>query len=157
MKIIAILFALLFYCSASNANTNAYGAWWETREPFAAKSAGELFILFEGDVTSHLGTGGVVTISMVYNANGDRYEISGSYRRRVGDFVSFEASPTNLTFLSSPAWKGRLKLRSGQCEGRWRNPGLHGPAPGGGRYILKAIRGRFLSHVPLPRPIIQDP
>jgi hypothetical protein len=157
MKIIAVLFALLFYSSVSRANTNAYGAWWETGGPFVRKDSGGLSILFEGDVTSHLGTGGVVTVSMIYNESGDRYEISGHYQRRVGDFVSFKASPTNLTFLSPPAWTGRLKLRNGECEGRWYIPGLHGPAPGGGRYILKAIHGRFVSHVRLPYPPSQDP
>jgi hypothetical protein len=153
MKTILAILVVLFFCSVSRASTNSYGAWWETAGgPFTAKGAGELFIQFEGDVTSHSGTGGVVTVTMVYNISGDSWSISGHYKRLVGDFVNFEASPANLTFFSPPSWKGRLSLKSGQCEGRWRNPGLHGPAPGGGQYMVKARQGRFVSHVRPPRP-----
>ena len=153
MKTISALFAVLLVCSVSHANTDSYGAWWETTGgPFAAKGAGELFVQFDGDVASHSGTGGLVTVTMVYNINGDRWSIPGHYQRRVGDFVNFEASPTNLTPFSPPAWAGRLSLKNGQCEGKWRSPGLQGPAPGGGEYIVKARQGRFVSNARRPHP-----
>ena len=150
LPLLVIFFAL---GSVSRASTNSYGAWWSTsRTADGAKGAGALFILFDGDVTSHSGTGGVVTVTMVYNVNGDRYEIPGHYQRREGNIVRFEASPANLTPLSPPAWKGQLSLISGQCDGFWRNPGLHGPAPGGGYYTVKAFHGRFQSNIRPPRP-----
>ena len=154
MKRIPALLVIFFaLCSVSRASTNSYGAWWETTHTAGGgKGAGAIFILFDGDVTSNSGTGGVVTVTMIYNRNGDSYEIPGHYHRRVGDIVTFEASPANLTFFSPPAWKGRLSLVSGQCNGTWHNPGLHGPAPGGGYYIVKARGGRFQSHIRSPRP-----
>jgi len=150
LHLLVILFAI---GSVSRASTNSFGAWWEiTSGAHGEKGAGALFILFDGDVTSHSGTGGVVTVTMIYNVDGDRYEIPGHYNRREGNIVTFEARPENLTFFSPPAWRGRLSLISGQCDGTWHNLGLHGPAPGGGRYVVKAVRGRFQSHIRPPRP-----
>jgi len=154
MKRILPLLAILFaFGSVSRASTNSFGAWWETtRGGHGEKGAGALFILFEGDVTANSGTGGVVTVTMIYNRNGDSYAIPGQYNRRVGNIVTFEAGPADLTPLSPPAWKGRLNLISGQCDGTWHNPGLHGPAPGGGHYIARAVRGRFQSNIRPPKP-----
>jgi hypothetical protein len=146
-RVFPLLVILFAFASASRASTNAFGAWWETTSEGGAKGTGTLFVLFDGDVTSLSGTGGVVTVTMVYNVEGDRYTIQGYYNRRQRNIVTFEASPENLTFFSPPAFRGRLSLISGQCDGTWRNPGLHGPAPGGGRYIVSAVRGRFQSHV----------
>jgi hypothetical protein len=154
MKRIPALLVILFaLCSVSRASTNSFGAWWETTHgSIGGKGAGAVFILFDGDVSSNSGTGGVVTVTMIYNRNGDSFEIPGHYQRRVGNIVTFEASPADLTFISPPAWKGRLSLISGQCDGTWHNPGLTGPAPGGGHYIAKAVRGRFQSNIRPPRP-----
>lgn len=140
MKRIPVLVVILFaLCSVSRASTNSYGAWWQTTHTAGGSGAGA-------------GTGGVVTVTMIYNRNGDSYAIPGQYNRRVGNIVTFEASPANLTFFSPPAWTGRLNLISGQCDGTWHNPGLHGPALGGGHYIAKAVRGRFQSNIRPPRP-----
>jgi len=152
-RILPLLVIFLAFGLVSRASTNSFGAWWEvTSGTHGEKGAGALFILFDGDVTSNSGTGGVVTVTMIYNVNGERHEIPGHFNRRVGNFVTFEASPENLTFFSPPAWKGRLNLISGQCDGTWHNPGLRGPAPGGGRYVVRAVRGRFQSNIRPPRP-----
>ena len=151
-RILPLLVILFAFGAVSRASTNSFGAWWEmTSAAHGEKGAGALFILFDGDVTSSSGTGGVVTVTMIYNVNGDRYEIPRHYNRREGNIVTFEASPEDLTPLSPPAWKGRLNLISGQCDGIWHNPGLHGPAPGGGHYVARAVRGRFQSHIRPPK------
>jgi hypothetical protein len=147
-RILALLVILFALCSVSRASTNSFGAWWETtHSPDGARGAGALFVLFEGDVTSHSGTGGVVTVTMVYNILGESYEISGHYNRRDENIVTFEATPAILTYFSPPAWKGQLNLASGQCNGTWLNPPFHN-----GSVRHPAIRGKFQSHVRPPRP-----